>query len=109
MLGKLNAKVALTSAVLAAAALPCSSQISFAASATGKITVYHLNGDVQGRGACIQMTPAIPGTWACVWLDHLYNEKNQLLREGYFSGKQCTVNWDTDLGGLHLINIAQCE
>src|SRR5258706_14226368 len=112
MLGKLSAKVAL-STVLAAGATLLFSQTSFAQSAhTGKISVYHLNSDFKGRGSCIQMNPALPGNviWACVWQGHLYNEFNNLFREAYFQGRTCTVWWSThDPNQLLLVELAQCE
>ena len=112
MLGKLTAKVAL-STLLSAAAVLLFSQTSFAASSTGKITVYHLNSDppYMGRGSCIQMNPTLPGSgWACVWQGRLYNEFNNLFREAYFQGRTCTVWWSTsDPTGNNLVDIAQCQ
>jgi len=109
----LSAKAVLSPAFAAAASL-LFSQAAFALDHTGKITLYHLNTTISGRGSCIQMTPAIPNTWACVYQDtsfgHLYNEVNGLLREGYFAGKTCTVTW-TGNGpdGWARIEVAQCE
>jgi hypothetical protein len=105
---KQSAKAALSIAF--AAAVMLFSQTCFAASATGRITVYHLNNDVPGRGSCIQMSPAIPGTWACVWKKSLFNETNELFHEGYIFGKTCTVSWSTnDINGFHIVDFAQCQ
>src|SRR5262249_44793061 len=51
----------------ATAALLFANETCLAAQGTGKISVYHLNPQIPGRGACIQMVPALPGTWACVY------------------------------------------
>jgi hypothetical protein len=101
---ELSAKVVLSSAMLL-----LFSQASFAA--TGTIKLYHLNSDVIGRGACIQMNPALPGSgWACVWEGRLYKEFNDLFREAYFAGKTCTVTWSTlDMHGHGLVSVAQCQ
>jgi hypothetical protein len=104
--------IKLLSAASVAALTLFVSQPCIAAGATGVITVYHLNNTIQGRGSCIRMSPALPETgWACVWKHHdLYKELNDLFREGYFSGKTCSVSWSTnDIHGHHLVEIAQCQ
>jgi hypothetical protein len=58
------------------------------------------------------MNPALPDTgWACVYQFHsLYNELNDLLREGYVAGKTCKATWSAnDPDGHHIIDWAQCE
>ena len=97
---------------LAAAVSLLFSQGAFAASQTGKITLYHLNGTISGRGSCIQMIPAIPNTWACVYqaTNMLFNQTNGLLLQGYLAGKLCTVDWSGNgPDGWAAIQIAQCE
>lgn len=79
---------------------------------TGRIAVYHLNSLYPDRGSCIMMNPALPNTgWACVYQNHaLYNQLNDLLREGYFAGKTCQVTWSAnDTDGHHIIDWAQCQ
>jgi hypothetical protein len=97
--------------IAATAAMAPVTSTSFAAQGVGKITTYHLNGNVAGRGACVQTTPALPGTWGCVWYSNqLYKELNELLREAYFSGKTCTIAWnEDDYFGLHLISVVECD
>jgi hypothetical protein len=65
--------------------------------ATGKVIEYHQNGDVPGRGVCIQMDPAIPaaGGWACLHKDNaLYKEITALLLSGNATGNNCRVAWN---------------
>lgn len=62
----------------------------------GKITVFHLNGDVAGRGLCVQMDPPVPvtGAWACLLkANPLYKEITAMLMAGHASGKSCRVAW----------------
>ena len=90
------------------AALLFVNETCFAAQGTGKISVYLLDARIPGRGACIQMTPALPGTWACVFSttnNILYHEMNDLLRDAYIAQKTCAVDFDT--GNLS-IDFAQC-
>jgi hypothetical protein len=106
MHSKLTAK-----AILCSTAVLLFSQTAFAASHSGKITLYHLNNNIMGRGSCIQMNPGLPDTgWACVWEGRLYREFNDLFREAYSTGKTCTVSWSTnDKDGYHLVDVAQCQ
>ena len=67
---------------------------AFAALHTGTISLYHLNSEEEDRGACIQMSPAIPegNGWACLWQDNeIYKEINALLLTGYATGNTCTI------------------
>jgi hypothetical protein len=47
---------------------------------SGVISMIHLNGTVTGRGACIQMQPALDGSgWACLYRSNeLYSERRYL-------------------------------
>jgi hypothetical protein len=78
-------------------------------SSAGTINKYHLNSDVKGRGVCIRMNPAIPGSgWACVWKDNpLYEETTALFLESYALGKPCSITWSADRGGIPEIVIAE--
>lgn len=83
-----------------------------AASATGKIKAYQLNSDIPGRGVCVAMNPALPGSgWACLWKNNfLYPEITDLLRDAFISEKTCSVNWITaDARGDALIAIVECS
>jgi hypothetical protein len=105
----LSAKAVLSPALAAAASL-LFSQAAFALDHTGKIVLYHLNATIPNRGACIQMTPPLPNTWACVDQGNLYNELNTLLRQGYVAGTSCTAYWSgNDPSGNPKIDIAQCQ
>ncbi len=64
--------------------------------ALGKVIEYHQNSEVAGRGACIQMDPAIPaaGGWACLYTNNaLYREITALLLSGNATGNNCQVAW----------------
>ena len=78
----------------------------------GKITTYHLNGDVPGRGVCIQMQPLIPTPqgWACLQKDNaLYKEITALLLSGNVTEKNCEIAWGTTgAGGFPIITWASC-
>lgn len=84
---------------------------AMAATHTGTVTLYHLNKDVAGRGPCVQMAPAVPGTgWACLWKSsQLYPETRDLLLHAYLDGKTCTVVGNPDPNGHLLISIAECR
>jgi hypothetical protein len=82
------------------------------AQGTGKIIIYHLNGQIADRGACIQMNPPLPGIggWACVFTanNNLFDQLNDLFRDAYLSAKDCVVNVETSDVNLSSINWAQC-
>ena len=84
-----------------------------AGQATGKITTYHLNGDVPGRGVCIQLDPLIPTPqgWACLHQNNaLYKEITALLLSGNATGKNCDIAWNTTGdGGFPIIAWASCH
>jgi hypothetical protein len=66
------AKVALfisAAAALVSVSETCLAQANQERQATGKIIIYHLNGQIAGRGACFQMNPPLNaiGGWACVF------------------------------------------
>ena len=93
------------------AALSLISATTFAATATGQVTKYHLNSGVAGRGACIQMNPAIPtGGWACLYLNNpLYKEINATLLSANMVGKNCSVSWSTtDPNGFAIVSWFEC-
>ena len=98
-----------------------------AAQGTGKISVYLLDPRIPGRGACIQMVPELPGTWACVYStntnvstgnnnngvsgnqvapnDTLFGQLNDLFRDAYLWQKTCFVDFETS---NFAVNFAQC-
>jgi len=85
-------------------AFSCASMAANADQNTGKITVFHLNGDVPDRGVCIQMNPAGSIPYLCLYKSNsLYKELTALLLAGHLSAKTCTVSWTT--AG---INWAEC-
>jgi len=91
-----------------AATLLFVNETCLAAQGTGKISVYLLDTRIPGRGACIQMVPALPGTWACVFSttnNLLYHELNDLFRDAYVSQKNCLVDFETSDTS---VNFAQC-
>lgn len=97
---------------LASALIMMTSSTAMAVTATGKISLYHLNANVVGRGVCIKMNPSIqsPGNWACLWQSNLlYTEITDLLLEGYSRGKTCSVNWSRNEGGYPYIEWAECS
>lgn len=82
-----------------------------AAEHAGRITMFHLNGGVPERGACVQMTPAIPGTgYGCVWKSNpLYKEISALLLMAHAAAKSCSFSLDgRDSDGHAVISWAQC-
>jgi hypothetical protein len=80
-----------------------------AGSASGTITVYHLNNTIPNRVACIQMAPALPTGWACIYSDQsIYKEINALLLTAYMSGKYCQILWDTTDGSYAKISAVFC-
>ena len=79
----------------------CISMSASADQSTGKITAFHLNGDYPDRGACIQMNPALPGMWACLFKSNaLYKELTALLLTGHVTNKTCTVTWAPATAGI---------
>ena len=102
---------ALLSAISAAAAI-LTGTTCYAAQAGGTIPVYHLKGTYQGRGLCVQMSPALPtpGGWACVWRTNgLYSEIMDTIRDAHFRGAQCTIAWSTtDANGFPMIDWVSC-
>lgn len=86
---------------------------SLAASHSGQISAYSLNGTatVFGRGACIQMSPSISTSWACVWKDnYLYQETTDLLRDASADVRTCTIFWSaTDSSGYAIIETFSCS
>jgi hypothetical protein len=101
------------------AALLFVNETCLAAQGTGKISVYLLNPQIPGRGACIQMVPALPGTWACVYSPNtntnitingtvvgtLFDQLNELFRDAYLWQKTCLVDFETS---NFAVNFAQC-
>ena len=80
--------------------------------ATGQISTIHVNGEVPGRGLCVQMTPAMTGgAWACVLESNAkYWEIHTILLSGYKSQRNCSIFWSTiDEGGYKLIVAAECS
>jgi hypothetical protein len=78
----------------------------------GRIDLVHLDSDVQGRGACVQMKPAIPGKsgWACLWRNNpLYAEMRELIHSAFITGKRCVLYWNAvDNYGHKTIQIVEC-
>jgi hypothetical protein len=75
--------------------LSCASMAAYAEENTGKITAFHLNGDIADRGVCVQMNPALPAPfWVCLFKSNpLYKEITALLLAGHASDKTCKVSW----------------
>jgi hypothetical protein len=98
------------SAVLLPLALTGATCYAAGGQATGTITLYNLNGTIQNRGACVQMNPAVPNGWACIWRNNLlYPEISLMLLEARMQGKQCSLGWSTtDGSGYAMIDWAQC-
>ena len=99
---------------LAFAVMMLDASTALAASSTGKITEYHLNGSsaYQSRGVCIRMNP-VPqtnGGWVCLYKNnYLYREITELLQEAYKEQKTCQVNWSSlDASGLGIIDWVSC-
>lgn len=104
-------KIRSVAAGLAGAALALASAAAMAADSTGKIALYHLNSEVEGRGVCVQMTPALPNTWACLWKSNpLYSELTGLLLQAFITNKTCTIIWrGPDPNGWHQVAMAECR
>ena len=101
-----------TLAIVAVMATLAISNPSFATSGTGKVTVYHLNGDWYGRGVCVRTSPSLPGDgWGCVWYrDQLYKEFEELLLFAYINGRTCTISWnELDRDGHGLVDLVECD
>ena len=82
-------------------AFSCASTAAHADESTGKITAFHLNGDYPDRGACIQMNPALPGMWACLFKSNsAYKELTALLLAAHVSNKTCKVTWTAATAGI---------
>lgn len=83
---------------------------TFAASSTGSIKTYHLNGLISGRSSCIQTNPVLPTTWVCLYLTNpLHQEIDTLLLNAYLYGKTCTISWSTtDSSGYGKIDWLSC-
>jgi hypothetical protein len=87
----------------------CASTAANAVESVGKITAYHLNGDIADRGVCIQMNPALPGIWVCLFKSNpLYKELTALLLAGHAADKTCKVGW-TATGTWAEIRWAECN
>ena len=82
-----------------------------AAEQTAKISLYHLNSAISGRGVCVQTQPAMPNTWACLWKSNpLYTEISTLLLQAYLTNRTCTISWNgPDPSGWNLISIVECR
>jgi hypothetical protein len=99
---------------LAFAVMMLDASTALAASSTGKITEYHLNGSsaYQTRGVCIRMNPVLPtnGGWACLYKNnYLYREITDLFLEAYKEQKTCQVNWSSgDSSGHGIIDWVSC-
>jgi hypothetical protein len=98
-------------AMLAGSVLLLTSAPAFAATHTAKISLFHLNSAVHGRGVCVQTQPAMPNTWACLWKNNpLYTEITDLLRDAYVTNKTCSITWDKpDPNGWNLVALVECR
>lgn len=97
-----------------AAALGCllaTSGTAMAATHSGTISLYHLNGTFPGRGVCVQTVPALPTTWACIYKTNaLYEEITELLLQGFLSQRACKIWWNTlDPNALAIIYAVECS
>ena len=98
-------------ALLLGSAFLLASASAFAANHTGRISLYHLNSGVAGRGVCIQTAPAMPNTWACLWKNNpLYSEMSELMLQAHVNNRSCTISWNgPDPNGWNLISIVECR
>ena len=102
-------------AILCVAMLGCllaTSGTALAGTRSGTISKYHLNSAYAGRGVCVQMTPALPNNWACLWKTQaLYEELTELLLQGFLWRRSCTITWSTSdpSGYHHLIEWVDCS
>ena len=103
-------KSRVTVSVVALATALLVSTTALAASHTGTVSLYHLNSNVAGRGVCVQTSPAMSNTWACLWRGNpLYDEISQLLLKAYIDDRRCTIRWSTtDSHGWNLIELVEC-
>ncbi len=87
------------------------SEPGFASQAVGRITIYHLNSLIPGRGACIQLSPPLPGDpWACVTHTNLFKELDDMFLACYVNNRRVTVNWTSENSTSHkVIDWAQCQ
>jgi hypothetical protein len=111
MFGKLNLRRRF-GVVVALPLLACLvARVAAADSAAGKITVFHMNGEVADRGVCFQMIPAVAGQpWMCLYKDnYLYKEITSTLMAAYLADRPCTITWNTlDANGFKKIAWITC-
>ncbi len=98
-------------AMFAGSVLLLTSATAFAATHTAKLSLYHLNSDVGGRGVCVQTLPAMPNTWACLWKSNpLYTEIATLLLHAHLANQTCSITWKSaDAHGWNLITQVECR
>jgi hypothetical protein len=95
--------------IAAAVTMATVTNTSFAASGTGTLVTYHVDG---ARGLCVRTNPALPGTgWGCIeYDDQLFEEFKNLLLHSYIQGRVCTVAWSkTGHNGNGVVNVVECN
>ena len=104
-------KISKFAAVFAGSVFMLTGATAFAATHTARLSLYHLNSTVSGRGVCVQTQPAMPNTWACLWKNNpLYTEMSALLLHAYLSNKTCSITWEQpDANGWNLITLVECR
>jgi hypothetical protein len=83
-----------------------------AVSHTGRISVIQYNSQAEGRGVCVQTTPASPtgGGWICLWKDNpLYEVTDKFISDAYFNRKTCDFDWFRIRAGTPDLEIITCR
>jgi hypothetical protein len=101
----------ITPVILFAVASLVSGQALAISKATGKITNFHLNSTIPGRGVCVQASPALPTAgFACLFKNNpLYQETTELLLDAWENKRKCNFYWNsTDPTGHAILEIVEC-
>lgn len=96
----------------AISALLSGSSMASAESHYGLISAYDVSyeASMPTRVTCVQTTPAMSNTWACLWRSNPHlNEISALLLQAYIHEKSCEVYWRGDRGGYPEIYAVQCR
>jgi hypothetical protein len=77
---------------------------------TGTIVTYHLDGDVPGRGPCVQTEPPVSGGWICLYRPNpLHEEFREALRAAFQFRSECVFGWQTvDAQGFPSLTLLTC-
>jgi len=100
-------------AVFISGILILTSGIASAAVYDGKITVVDFDGNPANAGKrdiCIQMLPALPSTWACLYnTNFMRPQLSTMLREAYEQKKSCQVySFNNGFDGYPAIQTVIC-